>query len=237
MNKEPTVTEMQQGFILDVAPVIHALPEQLGVVATRAGIEEGRLRNFLAGEHGLSDIDFTRIASTMNTEYQYLQWEGGHSAHAFSFRENYTLFPNTEKQIINLYDCVTRGGDFDLACELVASSNYVNHGIRYIFVDRNYHYTLICVADSELLDDLIEQDRLYHFDGVRLVSDDLNLAVMEHVERISAEPEDRSVFDKDFFAGKELVFSQLALSKEIADQDTMERFPVGKRSRQGSGRK
>jgi len=232
MNKEPTVTDMQQGFILDVAPVIHALPEPLGVVATRAGIEEGRLRRFLKSEHGLNDIDFTRIASAMNTEYQYQQWEAGHSEHTFSFRENYTLFPNTEKEIIDLYDCVTRGGDFDLACELVASSSYVNHGIRYLFVDRNYHYTLICIADSALLDDLIEQDKLFHFDGVRLVSEDLNLAVMEHVERISAEPENRSVFDKDFFSGKELVFSQLALSKEMADQDTMERLPVGKRSQQ-----
>jgi len=43
-----------------------------------------------------------------------------------------------------------------------------------------------------------------------------------HIDRIEAEPEFRSQFDKEFFHGKELVFSQLALSKPDIDPDSLE---------------
>lgn len=205
-------SEKQLAFISDVGPIIRNYPGGLNAFLSELGLPVGYVKDFLDHKHEITESELLALSAISQSEGQYLDWEDGNSMYAYELGSGYTLMPKTPKAFIECYDCFTRGGDHTLACEIISSTEFFDCDWRYVLIDRCYSYALFITPYTLPFDNLLNSKRLINYNGARCASEDLCEAIDLHREEITNDPGNHRTLNNKFFANKELVFSQLALS-------------------------
>ncbi len=206
------LTNEQQYFIDDVKPVIRCLPGGLRKLSHRLGIKHNILDDFIKEKSGINNITFTRLVAGLNYCHQYGQSHDEHLVHYYTPKGNLTLFPTKQKQLIDVYEHLSGGGDIQLACEIVAHNACVINNYRILFLDRYSQYFLLIVPNEPFVDSVIKKNKLINFDGIRHACIDLYREIDAHILNITSDPDNCMNYDRAFFQDKRLVFSQLAIS-------------------------
>lgn len=208
------ITEEQNDFLRCVKPLIKTLPESKKCISNITGVPLSEINCFLNSKATISQYHFHRLFEYFNCTYDYHQWEDGHAVNDFRLSGGYTTFPSTKKEIVDLYEQNSHGGDLVFAHELVHQNGYISSHTRYILLHTCYYlYTLMIIKNrNDLVDTLIDQDKLINFGGSRAISDALRSELTRHEFNISDNPETRRELDRSFFADKDLVFSMIPLA-------------------------
>lgn len=208
------VSEEQLDFLRCVKPLVKTLPESKKTISRITGVPLSEINFFLNSKKTISQYHFHRLFDYFNCTYDYLQWEDGHTVNDFRLSGGYTAFPSTKKEIVDLYEQNSHGGDLVFAHELVHGNGYVSGHTRYILLHTCYYlYTLMIIKNkSDLVDSLTRQDKLINFGGQRAISDELMSQLTQHEFNISNSPESRRELDLSFFEDKDLVFSMIPLA-------------------------
>lgn len=208
------VSEEQTDLLRCVKPLIKTLPESKKTISNITGVPLSEINCFLYSKATISQYHFHRLFEYFNCTYDYLQWGDGHTANDFRLSGGYTTFPTTKKEIIDLYEQNSHGGDLVFAHELVHENGHFSPHTRYILLHTCYYlYTLMIIKNkSELVESLIDQDQLINFGGQRAISDALITQLTQHEFDICNNPESRRELDLAFFHDKDLVFSMIPLA-------------------------
>lgn len=208
-----SVSEEQQDLLACVKPLISTIPESKKAISGITGVPVKVINCFLSSRETISQHHFQRLFDYFNCTYEYHEWEDGHTANDFRLSGGYTTLPTTKKQIIELYDQNSHGGDLVFAHQLVHENGDVASHTRYILMHTCFYlYTLMIIKNKgDLFDKLVENDELINFGGDRAVSEDFMTALVQHEYNILNSPESRKELDDIFFEDKDLAFSQIPL--------------------------
>ncbi|NRB41641.1 MAG: hypothetical protein HRU20_24750 [Pseudomonadales bacterium] len=209
------VSDEQADFLECVKPLMQSIPESKKHISMKTGVPVTKINKFLLSKETIDTHDLQKLFEYFNCSYNLESTHDGHEYNDFRLNGGYTTFPKGKKQIVELYDSVSHGGDLVFACQLLYQSGDIASHTRYILLHTCYFlYTLMVIKDqADIIDKLIDQDKLINFDGDRVCSDELFQAIDQHIYNINTSPHLRPALDLAFFADKDLVFSQLPLSR------------------------
>jgi len=208
------ITDEQNGFLYSVGPLIKAIPESKQDISSHTGVPVRAINDLVGSRNNISQPHLHKLVEYFNCRYRFHQWEDGHTVHDFSLTGGYTVFPKGKKQIIDLYENNSHGGDLVFAHELVQASGHVYNHTRYILLHTCYQlYTLMIIKEqSDIVDNLIRTKALINFAGQRAISDEFSALLGQHEFDIMRNPGARRAIDSRFFSDKHLAFSQIPLS-------------------------
>jgi len=212
----------QYWFTKDIGPLVKCFPGGVEVIAKQCNLNVKVVKDFLSNKIELDEFEFMKLYSTVACSYSFGERSDGQPIHVFDLNHSRTFFPVNGRQMVDAYDAVSHGGDFEAAYEIVMLSGYRCSDYRYVLMSRYGEYYLFCLPNDETLDKLTKSDKLINYDGVRNASDKLYNAIWDHSTNVANNPEQSAELDAVFFDRKDMVFSQLALSKiEEYEQDVI----------------
>lgn len=213
MNIVPHITDVQKAFIQDVSPVLKCMPGTIHGLAGMLSVKSSVLRGFLQKKNGIEDDVFLKLVNYANSEYMFNERCDGYTFHSFNLNGSYTLFPSSKKELVDVYDCVTCGGDITTAFEIIEPNDYPFYRYRFILIIRYSQYILLCIhKDNDFLDYVLEKKMLFEIDGIRIAANGVYSSLNEHATTILNEYEQRELLDLKFFSHKSLLFDQISIS-------------------------
>lgn len=190
------VTGYQSALILDdwFLGILHSLPFSSSKLAELIGCVNTEVQLYLKAKSPLPNHAFTMLCTLLNVSFngndeQYLPYPSDFGP--------LLLTPKTKKHLIMSYDAVTRGGDLDIAYEMVS----LNHesGYRYLVVEAYFAFYVFRLEANWPSCEAINTLSLINFSGKICVKDSIFGMIEELCEEVIACPDRYHQLLNDFF--------------------------------------
>lgn len=208
------ITELQLSLLECVKPLIETIPETKKDISKFTDIPVSAINGLLKSSKPFSEIYVEKLGEYFNCGYELLERHEQDPIHTFKLTGGYTTFPVGKKQIVELYNQNSHGGDLAFAFEIVHSGGYKASHTRYVLLNTHYDlYTLMILKDQgDILDWLIQNNKLINFGGERVACPEMKQCLETHEFNLLQKPQLRRDLDEEFFQNKDLAFAQLQLS-------------------------
>lgn len=175
--------------------ILHSLPFTAAKLAELIGCSNTEVKLYLKEKTPLPEHAFTNLCQLLNLDFRQDDWE----EHALfpSYFGPLLLTPKSKRHLINSYDAVTRGGDLDIAYEMVSS--YPEHRYRYLVVEAYFTFYLFRLNVDWPSCEAINSRYLINFSGTIYVKDSIFTKIRKLCDDVIACPEACLLLLTDFF--------------------------------------